>query len=774
MRKSFIVSLVFIAFALCTNAQSVGGVPIFDTLTSAIHPQACNETYLVGYPNDSTWVNLFPGDVMTGTFSTGHLVSTGRDLLLETSFNRDNYAVSLLLSTGAYSDTHYVNTQDWNLLPNVFWAYSGTNCNNSYSSSLHWMCLLDFNGHFGLSASDIVTGISVTFLSTSGEPDIAGIYIVEDTICGPPQLTEMYSPTICDGDSFTVYGMSFNQEGFYSESVLNQFGCDSIRFHVSLEIEDVVNTSYSPTICFGDSFEVYGETYTQQGIYYDTIVGSNGCDSIRYSVNLSVVGDSLITENYSLRICEGDSVSLYGIDYWQEGAYSDTLFNSLGCDSLIYALDLVVDSSQLLSYTTQICEGSTFDVHGFSYAQTGIYRDTLFNQWGCDSINIEVNLDVVNAQDVNFAPILCWGDSFEVYGTTYTQAGIYRDTIFSASGCDSIRTLVDLTYVSEAVLSEDYQVSICEGEDYNIHGFIYNQTGIYEDTLLNHAGCDSIRFRLELDVMEVEIESYSEEICAGEMVQIHGNSYTQTGQYIDTILGNMGCDSIRFTLNLTVNPQYSVNLDTLICEGQSIALGADILNASGVYTSSLNSVSGCDSVVTISLSVDTPQLSNALRDTSICIGDSLSLDVETIGANAYNWSHGEITPALTIDEAGEYIVTITFESNCQLFDTLNLHTIDCFEHCPLIFPTGFSPNASGVNDDFGILNPCQLEFDRFDLKIFNRWGELVFFSQDENKAWPGTHGTRPAPVGVYVYQLIYQLSGEDAEEKLTGNITLIR
>ena len=81
-------------------------------------------------------------------------------------------------------------------------------------------------------------------------------------------------------------------------------------------------------------------------------------------------------------------------------------------------------------------------------------------------------------------------------------------------------------------------------------------------------------------------------ICDGSTYMIGSNSYDSTGIYIDTLLSVIGCDSV-VTTNLTVYPTYSiVNYDTL-CSGQSVTVGTNIYDSTGVYWDTLVSINGC-------------------------------------------------------------------------------------------------------------------------------------------------------------------------------------
>ncbi len=87
-----------------------------------------------------------------------------------------------------------------------------------------------------------------------------------------------------------------------------------------------------------------------------------------------------------------------------------------------------------------------------------------------------------------------------------------------------------------------------------------------------------------------------------------------------------------------------------------------------------------------------------------------------------------------------------------------------------VLPNAFSPNGDGINDVF---RPVAYHIERFEISLYNRWGELVFTTTNPDVGWNGEHRNQPAPMGVYVYYatITYQ-NGQT--EQLKGNVTLIQ
>ena len=86
----------------------------------------------------------------------------------------------------------------------------------------------------------------------------------------------------------------------------------------------------------------------------------------------------------------------------------------------------------------------------------------------------------------------------------------------------------------------------------------------------------------------------------------------------------------------------------------------------------------------------------------------------------------------------------------------------------IFIPDAFTPNGDGINDTFGVKGEGIKDFT---IRIFNRWGEVVFESHNPKQQWDGTYKGHPAQSDTYVYQLFAAGTGSDAR---TGSVTLIR
>jgi gliding motility-associated-like protein len=88
----------------------------------------------------------------------------------------------------------------------------------------------------------------------------------------------------------------------------------------------------------------------------------------------------------------------------------------------------------------------------------------------------------------------------------------------------------------------------------------------------------------------------------------------------------------------------------------------------------------------------------------------------------------------------------------------------------IFIPNVFSPNGDNNNDFFTIEGDGMTNFS---IKIFNRWGELIFESDDQNVSWNGNHSGKSASKGVFAYTLTYN-DNSGTPQVVSGNITVIK
>lgn len=260
----------------------------------------------------------------------------------------------------------------------------------------------------------------------------------------------------------------------------------------------------------------------------------------------------------------------------------------------------------------------------------------------------------------------------------------------------------------------------------------------------------------------------------------------QTEKVYVTVKDNCGTSSD--TVNVRVEKVFlHLPSDTLICSGTefipniyidstthySWSTGStsptDTISVPGTYYASVKNQCGA---ITDSFQVNFNLLYlNLPPDTAVCFGTQFSLNIFIDSSTNYLWSTGSNNPSITIDAPGTYSATVTNQCGSQS-GTFLVTYHDC-SSCALL-PDAFSPNGDGRNDLFRVISNCTLL--NFNLKIFNRWGEMVFETTNPASGWDGKYNGKEQPIGSYAYVLKYGLpngNGVTSDSK-QGNVTLIR
>lgn len=169
-------------------------------------------------------------------------------------------------------------------------------------------------------------------LSNHGGANRGSMVISLSNICNIP-VTSLTDTSICNGDSAMIFGSYYSSPGVYYDTLTTSSGCDSV---LSKELKVLPNGVFPQpdiSICQGDSAMIFGSYYTTSGIYYDTLSNSIGCDSI-LSIELKVNPTGTFPQP-DVSICDGDSIMIFGEYRNVSGLYTDTLSNSMSCDSIV-------------------------------------------------------------------------------------------------------------------------------------------------------------------------------------------------------------------------------------------------------------------------------------------------------------------------------------------------------------------------------------------------------------------------------------------------------
>ena len=420
------------------------------------------------------------------------------------------------------------------------------------------------------------------------------------------------------------HGKTFTTGGTYGDTIkYNGSTCDSIRYTLDLIVQSPTDSAAEDSVvCEADLPILWrGHTLTATGIYHDTLrYAVTNCDSMRYTLNLTVhtAIDAPATDTTA---CEADATLNWRGKSWTvaDTTYYDTLFYSTKpyCDSVRYTLHITVQRPTTAPVKLDtICDGASYTWVGHeslgALSVAGTYYDTAHYATGCDSVYYQLDLTVqVLDTTIMDTAVICDGDSYTWVGHeslgALTLTGTYYDTAYYATGCDSVYYQLDLT-VQTATKADVEADTICNGDSYTWVGHeslgVLTIQGSYYDTAYSALGCDSVYYQLDLTVQTAtKADVEADTICDGDSYTWVGHeslgALTAAGTYYDTAHYATGCDSVYYELTLTVQSvAYATVESDTICPGETYTWRGYTFTEAGTYYDTLYyDATLCDSLI---------------------------------------------------------------------------------------------------------------------------------------------------------------------------------
>jgi hypothetical protein len=359
----------------------------------------------------------------------------------------------------------------------------------------------------------------------------------------------------CDNFTWDKTNLSYENSGFYSDTITNPNGCDSI-FVLDLTIFPTSLDTIVESACDSFTWNVNNETYSSSGFYVDTLNSVNNCDSV-VVLDLTIFPTSLDTIVESA--CNSFTWNVNNETYSSSGFYADTLSSVNNCDSVV-VLDLTIFPTSLDTIVESACNSFTWNVNSETYFSSGFYADTLSSVNNCDSV-VVLDLTIFPTSLDTIVESACNSFTWNVNNETYSSSGFYVDTLSSVNNCDSV-VVLDLTIFPTSL--DTIVESACNSFTWNVNNETYFSSGFYADTLNSVNNCDSVVV-LDLTILPEFLSLYSEVDCNEFTWDANGQTYFSSGTYFDTLQTIDGCDSI-LQLDLIIYENNN-NCDVYIWNG---------------------------------------------------------------------------------------------------------------------------------------------------------------------------------------------------------------
>lgn len=251
--------------------------------------------------------------------------------------------------------------------------------------------------------------------------------------------------------------------------------------------------------------------------------------------------------------------------------------------------------------------------------------------------------------------------------------------------------------------------------------------------------------------------------------------------------GCSGSDSVQF-IQLPL-PEINLGHDSVFCEGDEIILDAAVdgvatyqwqdKSKSSTYTvwrpggySVRVERAGCVSRDTINFHMEAYPKLNLGNDTTICIGDSVVFNLDDSNSTFIWNGEEEKFKHVVNDSAYIWVVGSNYCGTIRDSVTVTIRDCECFMYVPL----AFSPDDDGLNDI--LLPQFDCDISNYQMRLFDRWGELIFETDDPYYGWNGKRTNLPVKIGVYVFEVFYdaqlEVNGSAVHFEKTGTVQVLR
>lgn len=573
------------------------------------------------------------------------------------------------------------------------------------------------NASYTPSAAEINAGFVSLTLATN-DP-IGACSAVSDnvilTITAAPIVNAGNNTSICLGGTVTLNGSisGTNTGGVWSASSgtfsnINSFSstytpsissgnitltltsvgpCPTVSDAVSINIlqPNIPAFNQQGPYCVGTTFSL--PTSSTNGIFGNWSPAINNSISTLYTFNpnsgqcattatMSVVIISNQTNAVSMTVCPNQiPYNWNGLTFSGPGTQSVTLNNVNGCDSSV-TLNLSVSNTITSSNSITICPSELpYSWNGLTFNAAGSQSANLTSVSGCDSI-ATLNLAVLAPQSSNSTITICSNQlPYSWNGLVFNGAGSQTTIIQDINGCDSSATL---NLLVQNTLTSTTNISICQTElPYTWNNIVLSSGGTQTVNLVSVGGCDSVA-TIVLSLYPEYNTSESHTICSNEApFSWNGFNLSNSTSQTITLQSVYGCDSV-VTLNLTVLPETIINLDSTICSVLlPITWNNLIFNAAGSQSISLTNINGCDSIINYTLTVNSlPQVVSFDGGNQYCEGDIIiDIIAQVNGSGPYSLSYtyngSNISTASSSGQfnlgnlPGSYTINSISDINCQ-------------------------------------------------------------------------------------------------------------
>ncbi len=541
------------------------------------------------------------------------------------------------------------------------------------------------------------------------------------------------------------------------------------------------NGTWSPNTASGNGS--FDPSVDNAGNYTYTVSGIAPCPNATAEVEVTIIPNPIVQENISPISCyEADdgeiildiSPSVGNIVNWtfpsstvitqqdifnlSPGNYDYEVISANGCitsNSIVMSEPAELDIQLMVTFQTcpLVCDGSIiassnngignvqYSIDGINFGNgtfnglcSGNYLITAIDNNGCQNTINTVVTDLGTSNEPNINPI---SNVCEEGGTINLTADIAGGTWTGFGIIDNANGIFDPSQTGVGVFNVIYTIQgQCGGDDTLAVSVVENPSGSieYSDTL----GCAPFVVNFSNPLTSSDVINCIWNMGDGTPI----NSCTS----FDYTFNDSGCNDISLTL------ENSDGCTTTILANQQICV-LPIPDAGFQYNSLTFDES---STLFQAIATDTNLSAYSWLENGINVGQNASFEYDFQSYPNVNET--------------EICLSVSNDAGCT---NISCEIIIYKENFTLYIPNTFSPNSDGINDEFYPVIYKTLP-ESFELLIFNRWGQLVFETNEIDASWDGTYKSEQVEIDTYVYKVTYKLYNDPYIYTQKGHVNLIR
>ncbi|MEI6816640.1 MAG: PKD domain-containing protein [Bacteroidota bacterium] len=720
-----------------------------DNVNSALHPAIFNNTTF----------NNFPNSFMNGDDTSGIGLVSGQTVCVNGYQNAsDCYCVA---QTGVYYQTtcttctatigsgisflhlpadsinttcNQANGQAW-VAPSggstpysYIWSTTPVQTSataTSLAAGYAYVTVTDGSCHSSVDSILIGTSASVTLSFTHTNVLCNGMStgrIICDTIGGIAPFTYVWSPS--GGNTLTANNLA---AGIYTITVTDAVGCTKIAMDTITEpLALAVTANPTNVLCFG----------TSTGIIPLSVTGG----TTGYTYVWSPVQGNVATANNLAA-----------------GSYNVTITDANGCT--ITNNTAITEPASLtlsLSPAATICIGQSTTLSTTVGGGTPVYSYSWTN--GSNAATQSVNPVVTTS---------------------------YSATITDANGCTRTAGPVTITVNPPLTVTAASTSQICEGQTATISAYATGGNGAYTYTWNNGVGNGAGPITVQPTVTTVYSVTVTDNCTVPDVTTNDTVVVNPAPTVVFSGFPLSGCVplEVQFT-DQSTSTLPIVKREWVFGDGSAHADSTNpihIYNISGIYsvTLSVTSSSNCTSTLTDSAMVDAYPVPKARfivsPTTTSLITPEIDFTDQSVGANYVYYNFGDGSSSTHRNPYHNYTDTGTFWVKQVVINTYGCSDtitamVTITPDYEFYIPAAFTPNNDGLNDYFGGIGHGITDYE---ITIFDRWGEKIFYSNDMGLPWDGMNNGAIAMQGVYIYDIKIKDRNQVSHEYF-GKITLVR